>query len=81
MTVLAVHTNMTVEDVGQFLQDKDWDIKFALDDSDGSIFKVVNGSLALPQTIVLNRSGEVVYNKVGAVTAEMLEKLYTEASE
>ncbi|MCR5237758.1 MAG: redoxin family protein [Lachnospiraceae bacterium] len=80
IAVLAVHANMTTEDVNEYLQDKGWDIQFAIDDDNESIFKIVNGSLALPQTIVLNRKGEVVYNKVGSVTEEMLQQLYDEAA-
>ena len=81
MVILAVHANRTTEDVGDYLKDKDWDILFAVDDADESIFKIVNGDLALPQTIVLNRKGEVIYNKVGSVTAEVLDQLYEEASD
>lgn len=81
MAILAVHANLTTEDVGEYLKDKDWDIKFAVDDDNESIFKIVNGDLALPQTIVLNRKGEVIYNKVGSVTKEMLDQLYEEASD
>ena len=34
----------------------------------------------MPQTIVLNRHGEVVYNQRGSVTPEMLETLYEQAA-
>ncbi len=79
MALLAVHSNLTVEDVGQYVQDKGWDAQFAVDDDDNSIFRTVNGSTALPQTIVLNKRGEVIYNKVGSVSAEMLSSLFDEA--
>ena len=81
IAILAVHAKMTVEDVGRYLQDKDWDIQFAIDDDNETIFKIVNGSTALPHTIVLNRKGEVVYNRVGSITAEMLDRLYKDASQ
>lgn len=61
------------------LSDKGWDIKFAVDDEDETIFKTVNGSLSLPQTIVLNRKGEVIFNRVGSITPELLEGLYEKA--
>ncbi len=80
MGMLAVHANMTTEDVGAYLEGKGWDMPFAIDDENESIFKIVNGSLALPQTIVLNKKGEVIFNRVGSVTAEMLAQLYEEAS-
>ncbi len=79
MAFLAVHSNLTVEDVGQYVQDKGWDAQFAVDDDDNTIFNTVNGSTALPQTIVLNRRGEVIYNKVGSVSADMLRSLFDEA--
>ncbi len=79
MAFLAVHSNLTVEDVGQYVQDKGWDARFTVDDDDNTIFNTVNGSTALPQTIVLNRRGEVIYNKVGSVSADMLRSLFDEA--
>ena len=42
-------------------------------------FSIVNGSDALPQTIVLNKKGEVIYNQVGSVSAEIIENLYQQA--
>lgn len=78
--ILAVHANLTTEDVPKYLSDKGWGMKFAIDDENERIFGIVNGSMALPQTIVLNRKGEVVYNQVHSMTAEMLEQLYEEAS-
>ena len=44
-----------------------------------SVFRVVNGSTAMPQTIVLNRKGEVIYNEKRSMTYEMLEELYQRA--
>ena len=38
------------------------------------------GEERLPQTIVLNRRGEVVFNQRGSVTPEMLATLYEQAS-
>jgi len=35
----------------------------------------------MPQTVVLNRRGEVVYNKSDSVTPELLEALYNEANQ
>ncbi len=77
--VIAVHANLTTEDVSAFLEDKNIDLNFAIDDEEETVFGVVNGSLALPQTIVLNRRGEVIYNQVGSVTEEVLETLYEKA--
>ena len=84
VAILAVHSSMTGEVEPQdFVKAKgweDWMLPFALDDEDDdTIFTIVNGSTTLPQTIVLNRRGEVIYNRVGSVTPEMLDALYKQA--
>ena len=81
IAMLAVHANLTTEDVAAYIADKGWDIPFAIDDADETIFGIVNGSMALPQTIVLNRKGEVIYNQVKSVSPEVLEMLYEQAAE
>ena len=82
MEILALHNGaFTKEDeVVSFLADKDWkQIKFALDNSDQTLFAIVNGDTKMPQTTVLNRKGEVVYNEKRSMTYEMLEQLYNRA--
>ena len=84
VAMLAVHSSMTGEVEPQdFVKTKgweDWKIQFALDDEDNdTIFTIVNGSTTLPQTIVLNRRGEVIYNEARAVTPAMLDALYQQA--
>ncbi len=86
IAMLAVHSSMTGEVEPQdYVRDKGWDdwmLPFALDDEDeDTIFTIVNGGATLPQTIVLNRRGEVIYNRVGSVSAEMLDALYKQADE
>ena len=44
------------------------------------LWGIVGGSGTLPQTVVLNRRGEVIYNAVGSVTPELLSSLYEEAA-
>ncbi len=80
IAILAVHPNLTTEDVGEYVKEKGWDIQFTIDDENESLFNIVNGSTALPQTIVLNRKGEVIFNRVGSISFEDLERLYEEAS-
>ena len=80
VAMLAVHAGDVTDDVGEFLAGRGLDMPFTIDSEDGALFAVVNGSEALPQTIVLNRCGEVVYNQVGSVSAELLEQLYQEAA-
>ncbi len=83
IAMLAVHSSLTSgQEPDDYVQDKGWDdwlISFALDDDDDTIFGIVNGSTALPQTIVLNRQGEVTFNMAGSVTHDMLEALFLEA--
>ena len=84
VAVIAVHSSMTGEVEPQdYVKSKGWDkwtLPFALDDEEeDTIFTIANGGSTLPQTIVLNRRGEVVYNRVGSVTPEMLEALYKQA--
>lgn len=67
------------EDVNEYVSEKKWDIPIAIDDENEGIFSIVNGSDALPQTIVLNKKGEVIYNQVGSVSAEIIANLYQQA--
>ena len=84
IAMLAVHSSLTGEiEPEDYVKDKgwaEWMVDFALDDEDNdTIFTVVHGGSTLPQTIVLNRRGEVIYNRVGSVSYEMLEALYQQA--
>ena len=86
IAMLAVHSSMTGEmEPDEYVKSKGWDswlLSFCLDDEDNdTIFTIVNGSTTLPQTIVLNRKGEVIYNKVGSVTPEVLDALYKQADQ
>ena len=63
-----------------YLADKGYAMAFATDTKDNVLWNAVGGSATLPQTIVLNRRGEVVYNRVDSVTPELLEALYAEAA-
>ncbi|MBR3240464.1 MAG: redoxin domain-containing protein [Oscillospiraceae bacterium] len=85
VAILAVHSSMTGDVEPQdYVVSKGWDkwdIDFTLDDENDTIFTIVNGSTALPQTIVLNRRGEVIHNQDRALTPEMLNALYKQADE
>nr|MCR5734829.1 redoxin family protein [Lachnospiraceae bacterium] len=78
--VIACHSKLVTDDVEKFLSDKGWDMPFTVDDEENGIFEKTNGSGVLPQTIVLNRKGEVIYNEIRSVTSEMLEQLYEQAA-
>lgn len=74
--ILAIHHATGAKKAEKFLADKGWDhLDFATDSKDKGLFDIVNGTEAMPQTIVLNRRGEVIYNAQAPVTYEQLEAL------
>lgn len=81
IAVLAVHSSQVVTDVNEFVGEMKWSVPVCVDDADGTIFGIVGGSSMLPQTIVLDREGRVIYNQTGSVDREKLERLYEEASQ
>ena len=83
IAMLALHSDIVDDDPQEYLNEhgKDWVMPFAVEKDDEAIWNIVGGTTAMPQTIVLNRKGEVIYNQRGSVTPEMLETLYTQAGE
>ncbi len=81
VAVIAVHPSMIVLDPEEFIAPYDYAIPFATDGEGDPVKEIVGGSDTLPQTIVLNRRGEVIYNSEQSVTPELLEALYQKASE
>ena len=80
IAMLAIHSPDVTEDVPAFLEKRGLSIPFAVDGEDRALFTLVNGTPTLPQTIVLDREGKVLYNRVGSATTELLEDLYRQAS-
>ena len=79
--VLAVHSSVIAKTTPEeFLSDKSYSIKFAADTSDDLVWNIVNGTSAMPQTIVVDRDGIVIYNEHGSISPEVLEALYNKAS-
>ena len=78
--MLAVHSSIVTDDPTEFLSDKGWSIPFAVDTDDDAFWEIVNGSSTLPQTIVLDKNGTVIYNQKGSVTPEVLAALYEQAA-
>ena len=79
IAMLVVHSSMVMDDPEEYLADKGYAMPFATDDDDDTVAEIVGSTGTFPQTIVLNRRGEVIYNKIGSVTPEMLSALYDEA--
>ena len=80
VAVLVVHPSMVLDDPQAYLEDKGYAMAFATDTADDMLWKTVGGSDTLPQTVVLDREGYVIYNAVGSVTPELLEILRQEAA-
>ncbi len=77
--VLAVHSSLVTDDVNAYLAQQDWNLQFAVDTADSLVWDTVGGGSAIPQTIVLDPHGVVIYNQRGSVTPELLEELYQQA--
>ena len=80
IAMLAVHSSIVTDDPAEFLADKGWTIPFAVDTENDMLWSIVDGSSTLPQTIVLDRNGIVIYNQKGSVTPEVLAALYEQAA-
>ena len=79
IAMLVIHSSMVIDDPAEYLADKGYAMSFATDDDDDTVAEIVGSTNTFPQTIVLNRKGEVVYNKIGSITPEILSALYEEA--
>ena len=80
IAMIAGHSKLVTADPVAFIADKGFAMPFATD-TDDAVNAIVGGKGTLPQTIVLNRKGEVVYNRIGSVTPEVLASLYDEANQ
>lgn len=78
--VLALHSSLVTEDVQEYLNKTAYGFSFGLDRA-GEIIRSFGGSTMLPHTVVIDPDGVIVYNAVGSVTAEMLDKLIQEAGQ
>ena len=79
IAVIAVHPSMIVDDPEETAAG--YDFSFATDTENDAVRTITGGTGTLPQTVVLNRKGEVIYNAEGSVTPELLEALYLKGSE
>ena len=74
IAMAVIHSNLITDDVEAFLSRFDYRMPFALDET-GEVIQSFGGSTMLPQTIVIDQTGKIVYNQVGSVTYETLEAL------
>ena len=79
VVIIAVHPSLVLDDPEAYLAGRGYTIPFATD-TDDAVSRIVGSTGTLPQTVALNRKGEVVYNEIGSVTPETLDVLYSEAA-
>lgn len=74
VAVVAIHSDLVTDVVQAYLSGYDYQMPFALDET-GGIIKSFGGSTMLPQTIIIDENGLILYNAVGSLTLEKLESL------
>jgi len=77
VAVIALHSHLVTEDVEAYLENFDYAMHFAVDES-GDIIRAFGGSTTLPQTVVIDPEGVVTYNELGSVSYEKLYSLVFE---
>ena len=77
VAVLMLHSELVTEDVTAWLSGYDYDLAFAVDE-EGRIAALLGASDLLPQTVILDRAGKVIYNRAGAMGYEALRRLTAE---
>ncbi|MBP3876436.1 MAG: redoxin family protein [Lachnospiraceae bacterium] len=79
--ILAVHNSIEASPkMLDYIADKGWDhLKFTLEKPERPVMTILNASDVMPQTVVLNKKGEVIYNERKSMTLDMLESLYKKA--
>lgn len=71
VAVIALHANLITDDVEAYLSNFDYEMPFAIDQT-GEIVKAFGGSTMLPQTIIVDENGIIIYNAVDSMTEEEL---------
>lgn len=72
VAVVAIHGNLVTEDVDAYLARQPYTMPFALDGT-GEVLAGLNGSMMLPQTVIIDRQGIITYNQVGSMDWQALE--------
>ena len=78
--VFIIHASDPLEDVPEFLAKKGISLPCAIDSDDDRIYTLCGANPSiLPHTVVLNRSGEIIYNQTGSMTGALLDELFEKA--
>jgi len=72
--VLALHADPVTDDIAAWLSAHDYSMAFAADEA-GRASALLGNAGMLPQTVILDREGAVVYNRAGSMTYETLSAL------
>lgn len=73
VALVAIHSSLVTDDVPSYIEEMGYEMPFALDET-GEVIASLGGSTMLPQTVILDREGAIVYNRIGSVTYEDLEQ-------
>ena len=73
VSVIALHAPLVTEDWQAYVDSLPYTLPFALDEED--ILTALGGSAMLPQTVLVDQNGMIVYNQAGSMTYEKLEAL------
>ena len=80
VVVFIIHASDPLEDVPEFLAKKGIGLPCAIDSDDDRIYTLCGANPSiLPHTVVLNRSGEIIYNQTGSMTGALLDELFEKA--
>lgn len=78
--VFIIHASDPLEDVPEFLAKKGVGLPCAIDSMDDRIYTLCGANPSiLPHTVVLNRSGEIIYNQTGSMSGALLDELFEKA--
>jgi len=71
---VVIHSSLVTEDVAAYVDQLSYELDFALDET-GGVIASFGGSTMLPHTVIIDQRGVIVYNQVGSMTCEELEKI------
>lgn len=78
INIIAIHAELVTEDVAAFLKEQGYTMPFGYD-ADSSAAAACNVGSLIPQTVILNADGIVVYNEISSMTYDKLVSLIVEA--
>ena len=75
---LTIHASDPLEDVPSFMERKGIaGLPCTIDSMDDYLYSLSGASpFMLPHTVILNRKGEIVYNRAGSMTEALLQEQY-----